>query len=574
MDTMPMDQINIEREVDLADQHNVEEPSAETNSAMTDKDNPDPDQNFEKHSEGNIVNHSEDAILSCYPNTKVLKKRIVASVPPTQKIRSDINWLSSSSWEFHHEHAGVNKDFGSPPTGVLHQGYVQVALVLDGVDVTGPHLHTIYPHGSTDTLPFATMGSGSLAAMSVFESKYREDPTINNPNASDSSIELSKLAVLLMILGRKLDNIHVDSVNKQGLLLEVVQVLTDMDFSISNGYISSYARWFMDVLHLLDQFEDVFAEPHGLPPKRNQDHHIPLLQESTPTNVRPYSDQLRLQSTNFANLSINDSIWGNSFTSKKTEERRNFDIRVGGDRNSSTNIKPKGLDFNGFNNGWKINGSGTGGSTGEIQKNSGFNGVFNKGISPKPGNINTIVNSKNSKSEGVLEIKGGRKNNSSNNSNSKNSVDKRFKTLPPAESLSRDEIVGGYIFVCNNDTMQENLKRQLFGLPPRYRDSVRAITPGLPLFLYNYSTHQLHGIFEAASFGGTNIDPTAWEDKKCSGESRFPAQVRVVTRKICEPLEEDSFRPILYHYDGPKFRLELNIPEALALLDIFAEDNA
>ncbi|KAF9616415.1 hypothetical protein IFM89_029669, partial [Coptis chinensis] len=32
------------------------------------------------------------------------------------------------------------------------------------------------------------------------------------------------------------------------------------------------------------------------------------------------------------------------------------------------------------------------------------------------------------------------------------------------------------------------------GLPPRYRDSVRAITPGLPLFLYNYSNHQLHGV--------------------------------------------------------------------------------
>lgn len=37
---------------------------------------------------------------------------------------------------------------------------------------------------------------------------------------------------------------------------------------------------------------------------------------------------------------------------------------------------------------------------------------------------------------------------------------------------------------------------KISGLPPRYRDSVRAITPGLPLFLYNYSTHQLHGIFE------------------------------------------------------------------------------
>ncbi|KAI8548377.1 hypothetical protein RHMOL_Rhmol07G0269500 [Rhododendron molle] len=55
-----------------------------------------------------------------------------------------------------------------------YQGHVSAALVLGGVDVTGPHLHTIYPHGSTDTLPFATMGSGSLAAMAVFESKYRE----------------------------------------------------------------------------------------------------------------------------------------------------------------------------------------------------------------------------------------------------------------------------------------------------------------------------------------------------------------------------------------------------------------
>ncbi|KAF3339571.1 proteasome subunit beta type isoform 1 [Carex littledalei] len=58
-----------------------------------------------------------------------------------------------------------------------YQGHVSAALVLGGVDVTGPHLHTVYPHGSTDTLPFATMGSGSLAAMSVFESKYKEGLT-------------------------------------------------------------------------------------------------------------------------------------------------------------------------------------------------------------------------------------------------------------------------------------------------------------------------------------------------------------------------------------------------------------
>ena len=56
-----------------------------------------------------------------------------------------------------------------------YQGHVSAALVLGGVDVTGPHIYTVYPHGSTDKLPYATMGSGSLAAMSVFEQKYKDD---------------------------------------------------------------------------------------------------------------------------------------------------------------------------------------------------------------------------------------------------------------------------------------------------------------------------------------------------------------------------------------------------------------
>ncbi|CAA3008200.1 Hypothetical predicted protein [Olea europaea subsp. europaea] len=73
---------------------------------------------------------------------------------------------------------------------------------------------------------------------------------------------------------------------------------------------------------------------------------------------------------------------------------------------------------------------------------------------------------------------------------------------------------------------------------------------------------------QAASFGGSNIDPTAWEDKKCKGESRFPAQVKIHVRKLCKPLEEDAFRPVLHHYDGPKFRLELSVPETLDLLDL------
>ncbi|XP_052170631.1 DCD domain-containing protein NRP-B-like [Diospyros lotus] len=453
-------------------------------------------------------------------------------------------------------------------------------------------------------------------------------------------------------------------------------------------------------------------------------------------SFRNFSDQLRVQTNNLVNLSLNDSIWSNSYVFKRPEERRNFDIRVGGELNpdvtppsnlrpkdssdfngfnhswkvggsdvnnhgdgwnSSSNLKQHSSDFNGFNHGWKIGGSDSsstnlkqhdsdfngfnhswkiggsdssstnltqndldfngfnhswkiggsnssnnfkqndldfngfnhswkiggsdlngfndgwklassgfgpiGGGLSQQQNVIGLNGGFNKGIYSKHSptlnynnnnNGNVVLNSKGIKSgtgkgeddrhhhhhQNHHSLKSGKKNRNGNNNNNnkdnndKNSVEKRFKTLPASEALPRNETIGGYIFVCNNDTMQENLRRQLFGLPPRYRDSVRAITPGLPLFLYNYSTHQLHGIFEAASFGGTNIDPTAWEDKKNPGESRFPAQVRVVTREVCEPLEEDSFRPILHHYDGPKFRLELSIPEALSLLDVFAVSNA
>jgi len=56
-----------------------------------------------------------------------------------------------------------------------YQGHISAALVLGGIDATGSHLYTVYPHGSTDRLPFATMGSGSLAAMSVFEAGYKDN---------------------------------------------------------------------------------------------------------------------------------------------------------------------------------------------------------------------------------------------------------------------------------------------------------------------------------------------------------------------------------------------------------------
>jgi len=54
-----------------------------------------------------------------------------------------------------------------------YQGHVSAALVLGGVDITGPYLTSIAPHGSSDRTPYVTMGSGSLAAMSVLEDRYK-----------------------------------------------------------------------------------------------------------------------------------------------------------------------------------------------------------------------------------------------------------------------------------------------------------------------------------------------------------------------------------------------------------------
>jgi len=93
-----------------------------------------------------------------------------------------------------------------------YQGYIEAALVLGGVDVTGPSLFTVYPHGSTDGLPYVTMGSGSLAAMAVFEAEYK--PNLERTEA----IKLVQKAVLAGIfndLGSG-SNVDITVITKSG----------------------------------------------------------------------------------------------------------------------------------------------------------------------------------------------------------------------------------------------------------------------------------------------------------------------------------------------------------------------
>lgn len=71
-----------------------------------------------------------------------------------------------------------------------YQGHVSAALVLGGCDINGPHIYQIYPHGSTGKLPYTTMGSGSLAAISVFETAWEEGMS------EKEAVDLVKRAIL------------------------------------------------------------------------------------------------------------------------------------------------------------------------------------------------------------------------------------------------------------------------------------------------------------------------------------------------------------------------------------------
>ncbi|KAL9251078.1 DCD domain-containing protein [Drosera capensis] len=125
------------------------------------------------------------------------------------------------------------------------------------------------------------------------------------------------------------------------------------------------------------------------------------------SSFRQFSDQLRLQSTRFSNLSLNDSIWSihSASNNKKPEDRVNFDIHIDDnvnnlnnnisnidddfvndllkpdlgfldrhDYNSYTNVTPKPINHHHY----KI------GSVSNEKGEAGLNGGFNKGLYRNP----------------------------------------------------------------------------------------------------------------------------------------------------------------------------------------------
>ena len=56
-------------------------------------------------------------------------------------------------------------------------GNIGTYLILGGYDVKGPQLIEVSADGNSFGFPYITLGSGSLAAMGVIESSYKDDMT-------------------------------------------------------------------------------------------------------------------------------------------------------------------------------------------------------------------------------------------------------------------------------------------------------------------------------------------------------------------------------------------------------------
>jgi len=64
-----------------------------------------------------------------------------------------------------------------------YQGHIGAHLILGGVDKTGPTLISIGAHGNTKSEPFQVMGSGSLSAMAIMETRFKRDLELEEAKA-------------------------------------------------------------------------------------------------------------------------------------------------------------------------------------------------------------------------------------------------------------------------------------------------------------------------------------------------------------------------------------------------------
>ncbi|KAK8814187.1 hypothetical protein WA158_008049 [Blastocystis sp. Blastoise] len=149
----------------------------------------------------------------------------------------------------------------------------------------------------------------------------------------------------------------------------------------------------------------------------------------------------------------------------------------------------------------------------------------------------------------------------------------------------------GYIFGAKNYTFKECLDRMLFGLPNHHIKTIQqyVIHNQTRIFLFNFSSRELYGVFIADSEPGLFLEPDAWTkpwDNNQSSyvrnhiipeKSPFGAQVRVrFIKKYEKPIQEEDIKHILEYPNPAKniFLNQLTNQQTKKIIAIFEKNNS
>ena len=148
------------------------------------------------------------------------------------------------------------------------------------------------------------------------------------------------------------------------------------------------------------------------------------------------------------------------------------------------------------------------------------------------------------------------------------------------------EPAAGVIFSCTDATFEQCYEMSVVGLPRKYLPLVGSIAAGRTLlFLFNFSTRTIHGVYLATSEGTENLHPGAFTagsardvgempDEEVQAGSPFPAQCSFSILEEFAPCPEAEIKHVLEYTERQRFRFKLSRYQCRDLLHAMARNEA